>query len=510
MTNLDAHSTDRSKRTQPEAAAGNARLKATVFGLSCPALQQEFNQTDFTAVAMHLMDALKFANGSPPRKNVHYWVAAVLIALCLSSTLHTMSLPAHGTNCHAAVPRRKVVLEWDVYRPELMNAADDLKTVQRKAANNIGNWVWSYAARTRLIDTTQVDVIRESETNLPAAYPNQQAIDVLIWPTANILLNESYGSHMREFLDGLTGTFERLHATNTSILVIGIGIDHQLQPRAYAIKDLGDRLDRLAVPSDMVMYKPAVEMLRAVSKTAPVIGVRGAYTAAVCKNHGITKAEALGCPSLFLSMHARAGEVLAKKIRDLSSKPRLAITLPHIFRPKLMTFLLRLFFENDASIIVIQDTRDFATLETAARELGIKVPMDRTRFFYNFEQWMEDICKFDAIVGGRIHGSMIGLVCPIPMLVVPLDMRIEELVTLMKIPHLRMDHPVFFGNHSQLSVKDLFDAYDFDAEAFDKNRYRQAWRYVQHFNSMGLPPSVLLRTLASMHVEPGPGDGSSI
>lgn len=435
--------------------------------------------------------------------------AAVLSFLCVCLVVTSFpQLHRAGNNAHTNItannnaPRKKRVLEWDVYQSELSNPADDMDRVLEKSANNIGNWVWNHAASTRLIDFTQVDLIKSLQGTIPVSRFNDQAVDVLFWPTANILLNESYASHMSSFFDEINSAINKINSSHMSVLMLGIGVDFPLEPYPFAdIRDLGDRIRRLAFPHEMTMFKPAVDMLREIATTAPVIGSRGDFTAAVCKNHGIEHVEALGCPSLFLSTHPNTGEILARKIRELPANPKIAITLPHLFRPKLYSFFLRVLNGNPESIMVVQDKRDLATIEKAAIELGMRVPANKVRFFYSLEEWKQTICTFDATIGARIHGSMIAFVCPIPMLVIPIDMRVEELATSMKIPHMRMDHPAFFGNHSAITIRDLFDGSGFDADSFDRNRFRQAARYVRHFESMGLPPTPLLRTLASMHVD---------
>lgn len=250
-----------------------------------------------------------------------------------------------------------------------------------------------------------------------------------------------------------------------------------------------------------MLHQAHINLLRRASDRAPVVGTRGKFTKQVGRNHGIANARAMGCPSLFLSTEPHVSRILANKIRDPPHNPRLAITLPHALKPKLLHFILRLLMENPESIAILQDKRDVVALERAEKELGVVVPKHRITYFKSVEAWRDAICKLDAIVGPRIHGAMIGFLCPIPMLVIPLDLRVDELVHSMKVPHLRLYAPVFFGDVSQLSVKDMFDAAKFDPVAFDENRYLQASRYEKYFQAMGLSPTPLIRMLANMRAQ---------
>jgi hypothetical protein len=48
--------------------------------------------------------------------------------------------------------------------------------------------------------------------------------------------------------------------------------------------------------------------------------------------------------------------------------------------------------------------------------------------------WLASLLTFDAVIGCRIHGSMMGVAAELPTLVIPIDNRVLELVEVMRIP----------------------------------------------------------------------------
>ena len=55
------------------------------------------------------------------------------------------------------------------------------------------------------------------------------------------------------------------------------------------------------------------------------------------------------------------------------------------------------------------------------------------------ESWFEFVSKLDFFVSTRIHGGMAGISNGVPMIMIPTDLRILELVDAMKLPHISFE-----------------------------------------------------------------------
>jgi hypothetical protein len=399
-----------------------------------------------------------------------------------------------------APSRQLKVLMWNRYDAAALKGAD-IERALYLSGKNIGNWVWQYAAQERILDVRGIDVILGSEAYVPEMHRylenGTDKIDLIYWPTANILTNKSHSQKYRhDYVMRHRRFFDLLRAP---ALILGIGVDFPFDAASHETKDIGDDFERISVPSDMVLDPDFADVISNITREVPLVATRGKFTEQVCINHGINNARDLGCPTLFISADPAVGHVLARKIRALSDNPKLAITFHYKYTRKLMQLLISLLLANPDSIAVSQDKRDQAALAQAMSELAIDIPTHRVRSFTSLQEWRDNICAFDALIGPRIHGSMIGFFCPIPMLVITMDLRVDELAKSMRIPHLRLDSHVFKRDDVRLSAKELFEASNFDPEEFDRNRYHKANQYRQHLDAMRLPASPLIRMLGHMH-----------
>ncbi|KAI9005671.1 hypothetical protein DFJ74DRAFT_712705 [Hyaloraphidium curvatum] len=394
---------------------------------------------------------------------------------------------------------------------------DDFETACNKSGKNVGNLVWLHAASNYIMDRDK-NVVR-SLRNI------EGKADAVVIPSSNILLNVSR-LEINSRRDELIRSFPTLRGNGKSPeprFIIGIGVEGVDSLGTSASKhhgDLGEVYTRMITPSDYVLHPLYVDTLRAIISDGGAIGVRGPFTERLLRRYGVRGAVALGCPSLFAHPDPALGSVIQAKIAALGPHSRIAFNMPQRWVPRLMAFLLRMAMQSKRHKIVWQSPTDYWYAKRAQYELGIKVPREKILWFRSYGGWSEAMCGFDAIVGSRIHGNMIGLACPTPMLLIASDIRTHEMGEAMGIPMLRTDHPMFQelapkldaqiaggkGNASEVTVDlpslaELFGAARFNATAFDRNRYLQASRYERILTRMGIVPSERIRALAPLHRE---------
>lgn len=393
---------------------------------------------------------------------------------------------------------------------------DTFDTAADKCGKNIGNLVWLYAATNLILDRDQNNLTTPSK--LRGAQP-----DVLITPSANIMWNLTDLLKSEARGQPMLASFQSLRPANSSAalaprFIMGMGVKGYESIAASASDskhpgDLGDVLSRELAPTDYVLHEDYVATLRLIVRDGGAISVRGAFTEAVLRNHGIKEAVALGCPSLFLNPAVDMGEMLRRKIEALGPQSKIAINMPQRWVPRLMTFLLRLALSSDNFSIIWQSPTDYWFNHRGDWDLKIKVPPERIHWFRDYESWSAFVCKHDAIIGSRIHGNMIGVGCPIPMLLIASDIRTYEMARSMHIPLLLTNHTMFQELRPSLdikgpvgdadrplpTVKRMFELANFNGVAFDRNRYAQAARYEQILTGLDLRPSRTIASLAAMY-----------
>mmetsp|Transcript_5397 Transcript_5397/g.15966 ORF Transcript_5397/g.15966 Transcript_5397/m.15966 type:complete len:242 (-) Transcript_5397:200-925(-) len=178
--------------------------------------------------------------------------------------------------------------------------------------------------------------------------------------------------------------------------------------------------------------------------------------------HGVL-CEPNGCPSLTLNRDVRLGANLEDKFRLIAARVarderlRLAITLPaikphwpsmhHTERTLLEILFLHIAARHD-TIVVIQTKYDFLTMKTLRKQHGAKFPNVTELSMYRgdfdtIDGWKETLAKRDLVLGGRIHGTMMGIYAAVPSILVGCDFRQWELATAMQIP--MVTHRDFIG-----------------------------------------------------------------
>jgi hypothetical protein len=372
-----------------------------------------------------------------------------------------------------------------------------------KHAGNIGNDVWRYAGSHSIFDREAMELV-EVWPEDPQLKRDQFDVHILpvanlIWPIENHKL--SYHQEADEHLKTVIQMRKILEDTDRPAFMYGLGIQgYESIGKSTASKhDLGDPLDLPRNPTEYVLHGEYIKMLAALSRRSQAIGVRGEFSRQVLGNYGV-ETLALGCPSLFLNARPDLGIVIRGKIDAMPENPRLVIMLPARYGKKYFAFYFDQLRRHPDSVVILQGETDYDFLKMAERELNTTIPTTRLRFFSDYKDWVDFICGFDGIVGGRIHGSMIGLNCPIPVLLIPTDLRTDELGSIMRIPIVRPNSTVFQKPPAEITIKQLHQVAGFSAKEFDSNRKSVANQYDAILRRMNLPASKTIRELAAMEV----------
>lgn len=245
---------------------------------------------------------------------------------------------------------------------------------------------------------------------------------------------------------------------------------------------------------------------------APNISVRGEFTRQVLEHYGMgDRAVVLGCPSLFINPDPALGQRIAAKGTDFR---RVAVAAGHeswMHLASIEASLGRLVTATSGSYVgqhalpMMQLTRGEARLMDRDRLLACRdyvcpgmdyedfVEWSRRhgRLFTDVHCWMEHYRLFDLVIGARIHGVMLALQAGVPGICIAHDSRTQELCEVMKVPYVLSS-----TIHDGVELAQLPDLFNFDADAFDRNRALLAERYLGFLRSNELQPVPWLAALA--------------
>lgn len=264
--------------------------------------------------------------------------------------------------------------------------------------------------------------------------------------------------------------------------------------------------------------KGSLEWVRAISQRAPTsepnIAVRGPFTLEVLAHHGLAEsAVVLGCPTLFINSDVKLGAAIANNVRE---PRRIAVTSGHQRWKHLAAIEASLVsmvcatggsYVGQSPLEMVSLTRGEASRMDAAALAECRdyaAPgMDLDEFirwserhchvFFDVSAWMEHYRRFDFVVGTRIHGVMLALQAGVPAMCIAHDSRTLELCRTMMVPHVLAKDVVARG----LTRKSLLQLFQFDPDAFDRNRKELCRGYIRFLSSNGLRPVPWLHDIAA-------------
>ncbi|WP_270934835.1 polysaccharide pyruvyl transferase family protein [Falsiroseomonas oryzae] len=346
--------------------------------------------------------------------------------------------------------------------------------------HNVGNMAFWYAAR-MLIDAECHLVGRSTR-----AKDVPDDVRAFVIPAANFL---NKGADLTQLAD-LVRDLDR------PCLVLGLGAQAETADQPPALK-----------PGTLAF-------LQEVAKRTPSLGIRGTFTQKLCGTLGVENTTVLGCPSILINPARDLGQRLQRKIDAMAEDGPFAVHAACI-KSVVMGVereLVRLAQLHPGSAYVVQrpvelikavygETMSDAETEgfrKCAQFLGFGTRTDKLLAFLrstllvpdSIDGWVHGLRRFTAGVNTRIHGTLMCTAAEIPGVCIWHDTRTYELTQEMRLPNLS----VRAFTENRYSVRDLFTASNFDAEAFDARRMELARMNAEIIRQAGLTPSRHLRS----------------
>lgn len=365
------------------------------------------------------------------------------------------------------------------------------------AAGNVGNYLWQYGGQA-IVDMEKADVCSTANSTV-CTEERRRKSDVLYIPTANLIHEYRGEESAKSELKGIGWILRRARWEKKPFIFVGIGSQAEFDSNP-AKRDLIPNFVPRTRPSDFHLSPSTKELLgHVVNRSCPIL-VRGKFTEKILHNHGFTNAVAAGCPSLMLNKNKKMGVTLQRRYEGVASQTndtslKLALNMPPRFLPRLIKFYHTMLQRYPNSVIYLQDERGLKVLEKAEKVLNVtKVPMKRIRFHTDVQQWQDTICKYDAVLGSRIHGSMIAFQCNVPVFIIATDHRVKELADVMKLPHTTVYDPRV--NKDTFDFATVLQDEKFNGSSFDKNRCQLAKIYVDKLSPFRIPVASHVRAIA--------------
>lgn len=268
-------------------------------------------------------------------------------------------------------------------------------------------------------------------------------------PTAEFM-NENYDSLVLSFANDIRRDWgkedhqliaELLSLLNINVSIFGLGLQAPIEG------DLNELTPQLR------------ELLLSAERYATFIGVRGKQTEDWLRSNGVSKAIALGCPSMY--RHPRNVLAAINKARDF--RVDMIATAGYAHSPKRHGYLNRLFsgrrnvayiFQNDLySVFNTEEHLNEANVFDAAtnrlsQEFVSKrlheihkepAPFSEYFYFTNSASWFQFSSRCDLFIGDRLHASIAALLSGTPAILLYEDARVKELADFYGIPSLKLN-----------------------------------------------------------------------
>jgi hypothetical protein len=257
---------------------------------------------------------------------------------------------------------------------------------------NIGNWLFnfgtSYIMKEKKYEILNHNGIKEMDQN--NNYKKYKP-DIIIIPIAN---NISYHQTNINLLKNINNFIKKF---NCKKYIFSIGAQN--------------------VNNEMFKLNPElISIVRKLFSQMEIINLRGKYTHKLLKYNKLDyNYTVYGCPSINLIKNNL-------KYNKLTINSKILFNSPGDHHPNVDFFkILRSCKDID---YLIQTSVYKNTLGNYFKP-------------ESFNKWKNIVKKYDFVIGTRIHGAIISLVCNIPTLLIVIDSRTNELAEIFNIPHIK-------------------------------------------------------------------------
>lgn len=224
---------------------------------------------------------------------------------------------------------------------------------------------------------------------------------------------------------------ERLAELRIPVTVIGLGLQSQ-------------GIDLAAVK----VSASARRLVEFFGQSAPLISVRGNFTRDWIKSIGVENVVTTGCPSIYMNIFGEAASPPDGKI--VFQGTRYAVTEPFLNYNSVNRRMFEFAAKFDAPMIFQSEPEEMALLTYGAsvatlgseqqsllkRLYGLTTAAELDDFFirngkifYDLRAWSEFLLQHKAVIGTRLHGSILALNSGRPALLVPHDSRTAEVAS---------------------------------------------------------------------------------
>jgi hypothetical protein len=257
--------------------------------------------------------------------------------------------------------------------------------------------------------------------------------------------------------------------------------------------------------SPRIPLKPGTErLMRVVAERAPLIGVRGPFTAEVLEEMNIRNVQIVGCPSYYMNGDCEA----VKRPHSLADKPKIAVNasrdvVGHAFDQgkmrEVVSGLIQEAIRYDGifvaqtereEMILASDSGDDErgrALETLSSFFAGEIAdsdslktwaRDHSRVYWSVEQWLEAMRDLDLVAGTRFHGAMAALLAGTPAFVFCHDTRTREMSEFLKMPSAGIEEV------DHIDLREIYDHIELDAFNARRAELLPAYRHFLETNGL--------------------------
>ena len=279
----------------------------------------------------------------------------------------------------------------------------------------------------------------------------------------------AYGN-LSKLLNTLGDSFADRIAENFDVVVISLANfirpNHDISALGRALVALDGRVPFIVLGAGVQGRNPSskiapgtVDTMGIINERAAVFGVRGRETRAWLHKNGFTRAEVLGCPSLYVYPQSIMGldATNARRKGDAAS----VLTAGHLsIREDAVVkrgiTLAQAFEGIDASYVMQDEFLHYGDLkkmpgvyndgnseidpkimnEWLSRIAGLPINFRRYYYFNESGSWRHGALRHDVFIGDRFHGGIAALQAGLPAIFLKEDNRVGELTGLFDLPAL--------------------------------------------------------------------------
>jgi hypothetical protein len=282
----------------------------------------------------------------------------------------------------------------------------------------------------------------------------------------------------------------------------------------------GNLGDQITIPEGTLRY------LRAISRRSPGFGVRGTYTKSIIDGLEVPGARALGCPSFFINGNRDLWQSVIARVKA-EDWNRMAVMEGiyaggHPYAEDVARLERRLFelvrfrgadyiAQAHPSIVNFAmgrgDVVDDKTLANLNKRLAPgmesrafrELLSARSRVHVRTDHWIDSVRRYQAVVGTRIHGTILALQAERPAAMISHDSRTSELCETLGIPVTPLQEAL--GTGSLCDFDALFHKIGRAAAVdLDAHRVSLAREILALMTEMGIPASPSFARLCGIEV----------